>query len=237
MRIALVDDDPLSLDRLFTCIVKELGTSHEVSRFSSGEALLKAWSPGAFDLVILDIFMDSVTGLEAARRIRAADGDVRLVFCTSSNEFASESYEVNASYYLCKPFSAEQIHAMTERLRLRELELSRTVRLPDGQQLVLRNIVYVDMIARHVVFHNKKGGDAASKLPFTAVEPLLCAYPYFFSPSKGIIVNFYEVAARRDDVFELTGGVIVPISRRRAREVAEAYASFRFDRLREGGEA
>lgn len=55
---------------------------------------MAAWTPGMCDLVILDIFMGGVTGMDVAREIRRSDREVKLVFCTTSNEFASESYEV-----------------------------------------------------------------------------------------------------------------------------------------------
>ena len=47
----------------------------------------------------------------------------------------------------------------------------------------------------------------------------------------GVVVNFHEVAGRQEDVFLLKDGTRLPISRRRLREVQEAYSAFRFDRL------
>ena len=70
---------------------------------------------------------------------------------------------------------------------------------------------------------------------FAAVEPLLCAYPCFCGICRGVVVNFHEVAGRQEDVFLLKDGTRLPISRRRLREVQEAYSAFRFDRLRKDG--
>ena len=237
MRIALVDDDPGALDDLFTAITAQIGSQHIIDRYPSGEAFLAAWKAGTYDLILLDIFIGQTTGIDLARKIRETDREVRIVFGTSSNEFASESYEVTACYYLQKPFRADGIRTMLDRLKLREMELFRTAQLPDGQSVILRNILYADITARHVVFHNKNGADTESKLPFSVIEPLLCAYPYFFSPSKGIVVNFYEVGARKDNVFILSDGSLIPISRRKAREITDAYASFCFENLRKGGDA
>lgn len=109
MRIALVDDDANAQAVLLRLLTEQIGSTHEITCFSGGEAFLEAWSAGRYELVILDIFMGSLSGMDVARRIRRTDGDVRLVFATSSNEFASESYEVNASFYLRKPFGAPEI--------------------------------------------------------------------------------------------------------------------------------
>lgn len=52
--------------------------------------------------------MDKLTGVDVARKIRERDSNVKIVFSTTSNEFASESYEVNACYYLRKSIWARQ---------------------------------------------------------------------------------------------------------------------------------
>ena len=228
MKIALVDDDPRALAQLEQYLTEQLGRETEISRYGSGEALLADWRPGAFELVVLDIYMGGATGMEVARRLRAGDGQVRLAFATSSNDFASESYEVGACYYLRKPFRPEGVRAMLERLDLEALERSRRLRLPDGSQVVLRSIRYAASDGHRVTLHCKDG-DRTLRTSFAAVEPLLCAYPCFCGICRGVVVNFHEVAGRQEDVFLLKDGTRLPISRRRLREVQEAYSAFRFD--------
>lgn len=130
MKIALVDDDIQACDHLQACLDSLLGPSCTLTCYTSGEAFLAAWRPGLFDLVILDIFMAGISGVEVARTVRATDKTVKLVFCSSSNEFASESYEVNARDYLRKPFNCERVAAMLGRLELTELEHSHCARTP-----------------------------------------------------------------------------------------------------------
>ncbi len=236
MRIAIVDDDIQMYDRLHAYLNELLGDSSEIIGFPSGEEFLFAWKPGAFDLIILDIFMDRLTGMDVAREIRKTDRDVRIVFSTTSNEFASESYEVNACYYLHKPFGRDRVKAMLDRIDLAEIEKMRTAKLPDGTSVRLRNIIYVDFASHRVTLHCKHNDDTVVRASLSEIEPLLCAYPYFFSPSKGIIVNFYEVTAQTGDTFTMSDGRSIPISRRKAKEVLEAYSTFRFEILRKGGE-
>ena len=111
-----------------------------------------------------------------------------------------------------------------------------TVILPDGATVALRSILYADYAAHCVTLHRQGGQCTVCRAAFAQVEALLCAYPYFFSPSKGIVVNFYEVAAQKGDTFQMSDGSVLPISRRRAREVLDAYSSFLFQRLRKGGD-
>lgn len=236
MTIALIDDEKSSLDRLCELINEHVGSDVSIDRFTSGEKFMDGFREGVYDLIITDIFMDKLTGIETARKIRETDKNVKLVFCTSSNEFACESYEVNACYYLHKPYSEESFSAMLDRLDLEKMELSRSVRLPDGQSVVLRNVIYADFASHCVTFHNKLGENIVSRVSFADVEPLLCANSYFCSPSKGVIVDFYEVVAQNDNVFVMSDDTRIPISRRKAKEVTEAYAEFRFEQLRSGGD-
>ena len=97
MRVAFIDDDPNELKILHTYF-NDLTDSSTISidDFSSGEEFLSRFTAGLYDLVILDIFTGDLTGVDVARKIRETDHNVRLVFCTTSNDFASESYEVAA---------------------------------------------------------------------------------------------------------------------------------------------
>ena len=120
MRLAFVDDDYGEIKKLTTMIDKELhGTVYSSCTkqlFSTGETFLSVWKPGMYDIVFLDIFMDQLTGVDVARQIRKTDASVKIIFCTTSNEFASESYCVDASFYLLKPFSQNMVHTMVQKL-------------------------------------------------------------------------------------------------------------------------
>ena len=235
MKIAIVDDDIAMFHRLDSYFGELLQNSAELQYFKSGEAFLKQWQPDSFDLIILDIFMEALTGMDVARTIRREDKNVKLVFCTTSNEFASESYEVDACYYLHKPVDCGRVKAMLDRLNLSKIEEMRSVKLPDGTSAVLRNIIYADFAAHCVTLHGKRGGNTVIRAPFSEIEPLLCAYPYFSSPTKGIVINFYEVTQKNGQTFRMSDGSMIPISRRKAKEVTEAYSSFMFAKLRNGG--
>lgn len=235
MKIAVIDDDIRLYRLLQSCFDELLGDFAEITYFSSGEAFLDSWEAFDFDLIILDIFMCGITGMDAARKIRETDPDVKIAFSTSSNEFASESYEVNACYYLHKPFGTEQVKAMIDRLNLAEIEQNRTVKLPDGTNAVLRKIIYADCSSHCITLHCKQQSDIVLRANFSEIEQLLCAYPYFISPTKGIIINFYEVTKQNRDTFIMSDGKHIPISRRKAGEVLESYSSFLFAELRKGG--
>ena len=217
MRIAIVDDDIQMCEQLRTLLNEFLGDSSEISDYRSGEEFLTAWETADFDLIILDIFMDKLTGVDVARKIRERDSNV------------------NACYYLRKPFGRDKVKVMLDRLNLAEIEKMRTVKLPDGTSAILRNIIYVDFSSHRVTLHCKYDVDTIVRTSFSEIESLLCAYPYFSSPTKGMLINFYEVASQTNDVFIMSDGKSIPISRRKSKEVLDAYFTFRFEMLRNGG--
>lgn len=234
MRIALVDDTPVELEILSGIAKTELPQA-DIFTFPSGEAFLEAWKDNAYDLILLDIYMEEMLGVDVARKIRETDEDVRLVFCTTSNEFASESYEVGANYYLQKPVSTTSFQRMLKMIRLDHYEENRFITLPDGQKIVLRNITYTEYYNHSIIIHSKKRADLQTRMSQTEWEALLAEHDFLCSCSKGIVVNFYEVDRVENGMFLLYNGESVPISRRKTKEMTESYAHFRFKQMRKGG--
>lgn len=236
MRIAVIDDDraqAVHLSDMLADRLTDLGyTDYGIDIFENAEKFLTESHSDSYDVAIIDIFMDRITGIELARQLRSKDEEIRIVFCSSSNEFAAESYELNASYYIRKPVSSRQVGLMLKRMNLDVIEKNRTVMLPDGHRIVLRDIIYTDYFNHAVTIHMKGAEPYRIRISQNQMEMLLLDYDYFFSPVKGIIVNFYEVVRSTDEDFVLRNGRTVHITRRKSREAKERYLKFRFDRLK-----
>ena len=69
-----------------------------------------------YDLLLLDVLMPGVSGMQAAREIRERNSRTEIVFLTSSPEYAVESYSVRAHYYLLKPVTEEKLFPILDRL-------------------------------------------------------------------------------------------------------------------------
>ncbi len=235
MRIALVDDEELQLHTTYTKLSSVLESlrieTQKIDCFSSGEALLHAWSLGAYDIIILDIYMDGKNGVDIARKIRETDHEVILAFCTSSNEFASESYEVDARYYLQKPVSEEKLTSMLKRLNLSKLERNRTICLPDGYRCLLRQIIFTEYSNHTVIFHINGSSPHSVYMNHSDAEKILLHYKTFCCINKGCIVNFSMVQSLETNAFVMQNGEVVPIARRRYKEVRDAYTNFHFEML------
>lgn len=117
--IALCDDDPSVLESLNTIIhdyEQNRNLKFGVRLFLNGESLLDALHKGdSFDLIFLDIYLAETNGMDVARKIRAKNIHSSLVFVTSSQDFALESYGVKALTYLLKPVESEAVYEAVNR--------------------------------------------------------------------------------------------------------------------------
>ncbi len=236
MRIALVDDDKAQIELLKKCIGNELlslgDKGYKISEFESGESFIASFEEGLYDLIVLDIYMGELTGMDVAYRIRSVDENVIIAFCTSSNEFASESYEVNAKHYLRKPITEESVSKMFRRFDLDLIEKNRVVKLPDGKSVMLRKILYTEYNNHSVNIYIS--GEPCHRIRISQgdLEELLLAHGHFCSPYKGTVVNFYAIDFLTDDSVKLLDGTALPLTRRRQKEFKDAYTRFRFNRMR-----
>lgn len=237
MNIAFVDDECFFREQLENALSSALGSLgvavNKIDAYSSEKDFFMSWKTGDYDIILLDIFLDGKNGIDMARKIRQADDAVILVFCSSSNEFAAESYEVKAGYYITKPVSEEKLILMFNRLNLANIERNRTVCLPDGHRCLLRHIIYTEYINHTVVFHFKDEQPHSVYMNHSVAEDLLLGYNSFKQINKGCIVNFAMVKRIDNGVFTMQNGANVPISRRRYKEISDAYTKYRFEKMSE----
>lgn len=125
---------------------------------------------------------------------------------------------------------------MLDRIGSDEIDRMRSVKLPDGQNVILRNVIYIDCASHIVTIHCTDGESIVSRNSFAEIESIFCSHSYFYTSTKGVIVNFYEIAQQKSDLFIMSDGTHIPISRRKSRETLDAFAQFHFSDLRKGGE-
>lgn len=110
MRIAVCDDETVWMEQTKKRL-EQIYVSLDllVDTFSSGKQLLERAKSVSFDLVILDIEMPKMDGLQVAKSLRAMGEETEIVFLTSHVEYALKGYEVQALRYLTKPVDAEKL--------------------------------------------------------------------------------------------------------------------------------
>ncbi len=235
MKIAIVDDEDFFLDQIKVTMNDKLSgmgiAIEQIDQFHSSEEFFKEWKPQKYSVIFLDIYIDEENGVDIAQKIRETDQDTTLVFCTTSNEFAAQSYEVDARYYLQKPITEDKIAAMLSRVNFLNLEKNKAIVLPDGFRCILRKIRYTNYMNHTVVFYIDGTEPHNVYMSHSDAEKMLLPYPEFVTINKGNIVNMNMVERISKNTFHMKNGELLPISRRRFKDISEAYANFQFKKM------
>ena len=239
MKIAITDDlqeDRSKLEAMLKKGFDEMGYRAEcIDCYESGEKLLEAFEPNRYDILFLDIYMDGMTGIDTAREIRQKDENVSLVFITSSNDFAMESYRVKADYYLLKPYSYTDVKQMLQEIEPDDIEEGRVLVLPDDSECIMKDIVYTEYTNHKVTIHFRDGHEHSLWTSQNEMEQLLCSRENFATSTKGVIINLEQIAVIGENDVKMQNGALVPVSRARRTELKQAHAECIFRNLRKAG--
>lgn len=234
-RIALCDDDERFLNRACALVrdwCTEASLHAETVTFLDGDSLVAAAAKKPFDLVFLDMIMPLTSGMDAARELRARSRDTRIVFLTSSPEFALESYEVHAADYLLKPLDHARLVSVLDdwRRTLCAQPRSIAVRTVSGHKLVFASeIEYLEARGKRCLLALADGSELESPDAFGILEPQVAAESGFFRCHRSYLVNLELI-----DHFNATGiymrsGRLVPVARGSKKDFQEAYFARRFE--------
>ncbi len=116
MKALIVDDEPLARERL-AALLRDCSNVEVVGEAGDGRAALEAAARLHPDVVLLDIRMPLMDGLEAARHLAGFDAPPAIVFCTAYDEHALAAFDSGAVDYLVKPVRLERLRAALERAR------------------------------------------------------------------------------------------------------------------------
>jgi len=234
MNIAICEDDAGDAGEIYGFLRAHLeknGYIGDIHTFKNGEQMLAAFTPGAFDVVFLDIYMGGMTGIEAARKMREADPGFALVFITSSEKHALEAFGVRACAYVPKPVSLEAMEAACAQCQNVFLKNARFIEIVTDRQNVripLVNIYYIEVFDKDVLFHTSIGA-MRTYMPLDDIECKLGAS--FLRCHRSHLVNMNHVERIREQDILMKNGDAVPMRQRGRSEIRESYGAFLSNRL------
>ncbi len=235
IRIAYIEDEFLHREYLSRLLVKSAEHMKldidRIDKYSSSEDFISKWRPDSYDLIILDIFINSESGIDLAKKIRVVDDSVKIAFCSSSNEFASESYEVQAVYYLNKPIDITAIDKMLSQVA-KELNYKKeTIILPDGQKFAPLDLICSEYHNHYITLFLKGDIQLQTKSSQQDFLSVISDYTYLYPITSGNVINFKETVSYDQGIFVMSNGRQLSVSRRRKKEAVAAYKAVLFDEL------
>lgn len=161
MKVVIADDEPLARKRL-EALLQQCDNIDVCATAGNGEQALQACHACRPGVILLDIQMPGLDGLAAARRLRAIDESIQVVFCTAYERHAVDAWEVRASDYLLKPVSLERLRRALKRVQ--QLADRRVPRVwlharvhGEDQRIALDDVLYLSAEDKYVVAHLAAG--------------------------------------------------------------------------------
>lgn len=229
LRIAVCDDDAVFLqaaEQMIRRWSEQSGVPTEIHRFDNGDELLAKCMVQRMDVIVLDIVMPLLNGMDAARELRARDNAVRIIFLTSSPEFALESYEVRAQDYLLKPVSYEKMAAALEECghTMQTETPSLVLKTNYGyQKLYFHDIECAEAQNKRVIFHLRSGHTVETTAPLYSIEDKLTENNGFFKCHRSYLVYLPNVDHFSSNEIITKSGRSIPIARGYGKAFQEAY--------------
>ena len=226
MKIAVCDDETLFLDFIGT-LVEEWAAKHNISlalfRFTNGDDLIDAHRKECMDLILLDILMPLLNGIDTARELRALDQMVPIIFLTSSRDFAVDSYEVKAFHYLVKPVDTEKLSGILDDFlkTLKQPKNTFTAHTGEGfVQIIISDVDYLEAQNKQVLFHMSDGRTLAIHERFSRCAEVFSPKLGFCRCHRSYIVNLSRVQQFSKSEITTFNRAVIPISR-------NSYAAFK----------
>ena len=217
LQIAICDDleeERVILSRMLRNYARRQGLSLQVHFFVSGEELLQSVRrANACQVLFLDIYMPGISGVETARRLRAAGYGASIVFATTSTDHGVDSFEVRASDYLVKPFRQEEVDRALDWCLEHMPEPLRSLSVyaeGEMQEFPLASVLYIEVLGHQSHIHTLRQTVVVRK----SLDDLERAVdsPDFFRCHRSFLVNLNHAERIESSDFLMSDGARIPIS-------------------------
>lgn len=228
--ILLCDDSPDDteyVDALVREWANRTHTSVQIQTFPSAEAFLFHYAEDtSCDILLLDVEMKAMSGIELAREIRRTDRRVKIIFITSHFEFWDAGYEVDALHYLTKPVSPDKLAAVLDKaVSLLATEEPSVILTCDAGTVRVNesDILYVESSLHYITIHTASGAYTV-KESISAFEKRLSGG--FFRVHRSYLVSLRHITRISRTSVTIRGTVELPLSRGNYDAVNRAYIEY-----------
>ena len=221
------------LSQYLTQIQEETGEQFDLYFYSSAEELL-AHMPRQVQVILLDISMGELSGMDCAKKLRQEGVEAEIFFITSMTEYALGGYEIHAFAFLEKPVTYGELKKNLSECFARLDKKKRSV-LPvetsAGVELLpVEDIVFAEVYQHETSFTVQGGKKVTSILQLAEVEKKLGSQG-FFRCHRSYLVNLQKIQRINSSELTMTDGSKIPVSKYRYKELLSAYSLFMGVRL------
>lgn len=222
MNVLICDDQQSEANRLSTLLMAEQcaenGFDIKTVQFTAGQALLDHIRCGAHaDVCFLDIFMPEMNGIQLAECLRSQGFRGEIVFLTTSNDFAHQSYQVNAFDYLLKPPTPQSIRrivqALEEKFKTADKKGLHITTQGAVNFILYRNISHIEVLDHIVYIRLINNDEIKVYTTFSEIARQLLSDSRFIQCHRSYIVNMSDIEVVTEGQVIMQNGAKIPISR------------------------
>lgn len=238
VKVAICDDELSILSELSELIRKyRVQHNQEIvyTAFQSPLELLNEAEKGmCWDVLFLDVLMPGENGIDVAREIRQFDTNVKIIFLTSSSEFAVQSYLVNAYFYQLKPMEEERFFHLMESV-FSECEKKEQAYLilkckSSITRVDLDKLKYCEVMGRTLLFYMEDGTVYEKIGKLEELFEQLTPYGYFLRPHRSYLVNMEYIQNISYKTITMNDHTEIPIPHGKYSEVKDKFLEYTFSR-------
>lgn len=238
IKIAFCDDDLSVLGEIRELLEKYRIRHNQkmaLQDYCSPFELLSEIENGAhFDILLLDVIMPGEDGISVAKQIRQYDSNVKIIFLTSTSEYAVESYTVGAYFYQIKPVLEESFFKLMDSVILeceRARECSLVMRCKNGiTRINLEKLEYCEVIGRTLFFHLGNGAVLESNGSMDELCGKLAVHDNFLRVHRSFVVNMEYILNISYKAITMDSQEKIPIPHGKCSEIKNRYLEYAFER-------
>ena len=234
LKIAVCDDSRELLEKVEKYLHEYenvRNTPVTVHTYTNAVDLLDGLKKTDYDILILDIIMPGFTGMQAAHEIRKFNEEIKIIFLTSSKEFAIESYSVGAYYYLLKPVLKEKLFSVLDKVvsEITSKQESCVIYTHMGiVNIPFAKIECLEVYNKHLVFHLSDGSTKETRGALTDYENVFLERKEFLKIHRSYILNMDYIHSIEAGEIATYSGKRFPVSRLLAKDIKEHYMNYMF---------
>lgn len=233
--IGICDDleaERSNLARMVRSYCRRREQSVRLRLFSGGEELLAAVrGQGDIQILFLDIYMPGLSGMETARRVRELDGGIAIVFATTSQDHGMDSFAVQASDYLVKPFREEDVARALDWCLEHIPESLRCLSVyaeGERREIPLTAIRYIEVLGHQCRVHTQRE-IVVTRRGLDDLESAVDSGD-FLRCHRSFLVNMNAVRTIEGSDFRMEDGALVPIGSSNAPRVRRLFLDWTYSK-------
>lgn len=236
MRIAIVDDIAEERKLLYNWLENVLSRRSvhaNIFEYENGEDFLAAAKEQPFTISFLDIYMNGITGIDAAVELRTFNKNDLLIFTTTSPDHALEGFRVCATHYLVKPYNEKDIEILMDEILSRIPKPDKYIDIKVGGsdiRLRFQDIAYAEHFSHMIYIHTANGKELSTRQSFREFVTPLKEDRRFFLCSRGVIINMEYAADFDGTAFVMNTKERISVSRSLTKSARQTFMNFLFQR-------